>query len=94
MLNAKLSFMVVFWRDVICVEFVLKVKLVKHSGICTLKERGKGKQTVYLIVYFNSLKSLFHIWNQVLLFWSLLLSGNILNNYSQKLNKFTDLLGH
>lgn len=36
-LNAKLGLVVVLWWDVVCVEFVLKVELVQHGGVGTLK---------------------------------------------------------
>lgn len=37
-LDAELSLVVVLWRDVVCVEFVLKVQLVQHGGVCALQE--------------------------------------------------------
>lgn len=37
-LDAKLSFMVVFGGDVVAVEFVLEVQLVQHCGICPLED--------------------------------------------------------
>lgn len=37
-LDAKLSLIVVLWRDVVRVEFVLKVQLVQHGGVCALQE--------------------------------------------------------
>lgn len=41
MLDAKLSLVVVLWRDVVCVEFMLKVQLVEHGGVCALQETGR-----------------------------------------------------
>lgn len=40
-LDAKLSLIVVLWRDVVCVEFMLKVQLVEHGGVCALQETGR-----------------------------------------------------
>lgn len=37
-LDAKLSLVVVLWRDVVCVDFVLKVELVEHGGVCALQD--------------------------------------------------------
>lgn len=37
-LDAKLSFVVVFGGDVVAVEFVLEVQLVQHCGICPLED--------------------------------------------------------
>lgn len=44
-LDAKLSLIVVLWRDVVCVEFVLKVELVQHGGVCALQETQRPTET-------------------------------------------------
>ena len=42
-LDAELSLVVVLWRDVVCVDFVLKVQLVQHRGVCALQEETTKK---------------------------------------------------
>lgn len=41
-LNTKLSLVVVLRWDVVCVEFVLKVELVQHRGVCPLWDKQTG----------------------------------------------------
>lgn len=43
-LNAKLCLMAVFWWNIVCVEFVLKVQLVQHGGICALKDTQRHRK--------------------------------------------------
>lgn len=45
MLDAKLSFVVVFWGDVVAVEFVLEVQLVQHRGVCPLEDTNTPDAT-------------------------------------------------
>lgn len=50
-LDAKLCLMVVLWRDVVCVEFVLKVQLVQHCSICALQNKGQCKCTAVMFSF-------------------------------------------
>lgn len=36
--------MAVFWWNVVCVEFVLKVQLVQHGGISALKDTQRHRK--------------------------------------------------
>ena len=53
-LDAELSLVVVFRRDVVCVDFVLKVQLVQHRGVGALQEETTQKWFPLLLVFIRN----------------------------------------
>lgn len=69
-LDAELRLVVVFWRDVVRVEFVLEVQLVEHGGVCALRRTQAGRDSDHKVAAQTSCEHTVNVHNVMFLLLS------------------------